>query len=92
MCLANRRVWAQAHHEPGSEQMKWPRPRITDQRHPKGNHEAHAQVVNGMRRSARDRGSAEPAFEKAVRGIDLRIGLGVTWNKEDPITSRDGGR
>ncbi len=33
------------------------------------------------------------AFEqKAVRGIDLRIGLGVTWNKEDPITSRDGGR
>ncbi|KSV62314.1 transcriptional regulator, partial [Sinorhizobium sp. GL2] len=26
---------------------------------------------------------------KPVRGVDLKIGLGVAWNKEDPTASRD---
>ncbi|NRQ17637.1 hypothetical protein BHMPCIPO_04899 [Ensifer sesbaniae] len=26
---------------------------------------------------------------RPVRGVDLKIGLGVAWNKEDPTVSRD---
>jgi len=26
---------------------------------------------------------------RPVRGVDLKIGLGVAWNKEDPTASRD---